>query len=67
MREYATIDTHAGTVITEDGQIIPILWARDEDGNDSDLTSAWEIHAGPDANGEYLTIGMDVFSNARTS
>jgi len=47
------------SIITEDGQELPIVWMADIVGDEcDDAEDAATVHAGPDRDGFYLTVGF---------
>lgn len=54
--EVASIHLESKAAILEDGQILQIVEAFDDDGDDCDLDDAVVCVAGPDKDGMFLTI-----------
>lgn len=47
--------------MTEDGQVLPVTNAFDADGDDCDIADAVTCVAGPDKDGNWLTIDFSAF------
>jgi hypothetical protein len=54
--EMTVINLRTSQAITEDGQVLSIVAAFDDDGEDCQLEDASGCVAGPDAYGMFLTI-----------
>ena len=65
MTETKTVDLSA-RIVHDDGDDLPIVWWGDADNDPCPLDQAKNLSAGPDRNGLYLHISLDVPAGGRT-